>query len=350
MALEHISTKAFVKGGVRKDFAWRMIADFGNYPAQGRPIQKVVVHERSAREGKSEWFLSLEDAPVRWMEKDYFDAENFGISFESVDGDFEHINGCWKVEDHNGEGIELGYRFDYDLGIPVIEENVGPILKAKMQTNIDTIVQSLAARLHGASVEERALPRIAIGCYNTMSLDGKSIRAKIINIGKRGMMFDYGVAPQSREVSLCIDDMALQAELYPIGPSGERVRAVFQKEMSSEDLQHCVQFFTTKNQRSHDRKMVRKNSVVRSSGKTVLAHIIDVSPSGMLIECFDSIEIIDATLEVSGMALAPRKKLFDADQKTLRVQFAQTFNEVDFSNFIAKLETPRSKVTEIQLV
>ena|GEM_PF-1185903 len=347
MAFQSVSTRAVLKGGVRKEFAWRVISDFNSYPSLVNTVQKVVVHERNEREGRSEWFVSLEDAPMRWMEKDYFDADNFGLRFESIDGDFEQINGTWKVEDFNSEGIELAYSLDYDLGIPVIEEVVGAVLKEKMKTTIENMVQSIVAQLHRSShVEERVFKRTPIQAYNNIRLNGKDLRVRIINISQRGILFESRV-DDCTEARLVIGDVSVIADVHSMG-SSLKTRALFQKEITNEDVEHLAGYLTTNNQRSHARKAVGKNSVLRATNRTVLVHIVDISPSGMLIECFDHVDVLDEAFEVGGVAIAPRKKIFNAEDKTLRVQFAHTLDESDFSGFAEKLD-PRTRPIEMQM-
>jgi hypothetical protein len=93
MGFERVSTEAILKGKVRKEFAWTIISDYSRYEAIMDNVDRVNILEKSATEGKSEWFVTVEEAPLRWVERDYYDADNFELRFESIDGDFENING-----------------------------------------------------------------------------------------------------------------------------------------------------------------------------------------------------------------------------------------------------------------
>ena len=133
MAIQRITSEAVVRGNVRKESAWTIISDFTRFPGLIGSVDKVTTLERNGDAGKSEWFITVDNAPLRWIQIDRFDRKNYEIRFESIDGDFETISGFWKVEDFNNEGIKLRYCVDYSLGIPVIEEVVGEVLKEKMK-------------------------------------------------------------------------------------------------------------------------------------------------------------------------------------------------------------------------
>jgi ribosome-associated toxin RatA of RatAB toxin-antitoxin module len=337
MANERISTQTVLRGPVRKEAAWRIISDFGMYPTLTRTIEKVIVHERTERAGRSEWFVFLEDAPLRWLEKDYFDAANYSMQFESIDGDFEKISGAWKVEDYNGEGIALDYSLDYSLGIPVIEDVVGAIFKEKMKNNIDSMVQSIAAAISGASaVEERKSPRIPLNVFNTILVNGKETRLRIVNIGTGGMIFHYSPGSLPPETVFTIDDMVLKADVASDNQRAGKMRAIFRSEISREDVDRIARYLTTKNIRMHERKALNKTGVLTSGKKSATVTLVDISRGGMLVRHSGPLETGDAEVTIDGIAVTFQKKMHDADNKTLRVQFAQTLREEDLSDFLAK--------------
>jgi hypothetical protein len=162
-------------------------------------------------------------------------------------------------------------------------------------------------------------------------------------------MFECNLAADISEAEMAMDDVIVTTDVLLKGSAGTSARAVFKKEITQDDVDHLVTYFTTKNQRSHARKVIGKNSVLKAKDKCILAHIVDISPTGMLIECFDSVDEIGSGFEIGGIAIAPRKKIFDADEKTLRVQFAHTLDEADFSGLAAKLDNTHARPVEVQM-
>ena len=349
MAYERISTQTVLRGPVRKESAWRIISDFGEYPALTRTIEKVIVHERTERAGRSEWFVFLEDAPMRWLQKDYFDAANYSMQFESIDGDFEKISGAWKVEDYNGEGIALDYSLDYSLGIPVIEDVVGAVFKEKMKNNIDSMVQSIAAAISGSSaVEERKSPRVPLNVFNTILVNGKETRLRIVNFSTGGMMFYYGPGSLPPEPVFTIDNMVLKADVASDNPAG-KMRAIFRREIRGEDVDRIAKVLTTQNIRVHERKALNKTGVLTSGKKSVTVTLVDISRGGMLVRHSGPLETGDAEVTIDGITVSFQKKMHDAGNKTLRLQFAQTLREEDLSDFLAKPDGAKVRPVEMEM-
>jgi ribosome-associated toxin RatA of RatAB toxin-antitoxin module len=350
MNYRSVSTEAILKGMVRKDAAWKVISDLSRYPSLMNNVDKVIIHERSEDKGKSEWYCSLENAPLHWLEQDYFDSSNYEIRFESIDGDFDQISGSWKVEDFNGEGIRLDYSVDYHLGIPVIEEVVGDVFQEKMRKRIDSMMQSIKEELcRPKGIEERAYPRVVTGKYNNVYVNGMKMRLKIINISKQGMMFIAHTKMMPGEARFIIDGTIIEASLFPNAGLPNMSRAVFKREMRQDELDHLAHYLTTQNIRLDARKLVGKKTVIKSSEKDIPVHIVDISPGGMLIKHFDFREVLEEAFEIEGVSITPRKNNYDTVSKTLRIQYAKKLSETDFNEILAKLESSNARIVEMQI-
>jgi len=75
MAMQRISTEAVLRGNVRKDSAWEIISDFTGFPGLISSVDKVTILERNEDVGKSEWFITVDNAPLRWTQIDRFDRK-----------------------------------------------------------------------------------------------------------------------------------------------------------------------------------------------------------------------------------------------------------------------------------
>jgi len=258
MAYERVSTEAVLKGKVRKEFAWTIISDYSRYEAIMDNVDKINIIEKTPTEGKSEWFVTVEEAPLRWVERDYYDVENFELRFESIDGDFENINGKWKVEDFQNEGIKIYFTVDYNLGIPVIEEVLGHILKEKMKTNIDSMIHAIKDELTRAQVDDRKYPRIPIGRYSNIVLNGKDIRAYTVNISRKGMMFYYDGLFDAQEVQVKIDGIVIEAELLFNDLKHKNCRLIFKEAVGDTQIRELEKILTTTSTRGRERHRVEK--------------------------------------------------------------------------------------------
>ena len=93
MSFETVSTETVLTGCVRKEKAWKIISDYSRYPSIMDNVDKVEIAERSGDEGISRWYITVEEAPLYWVEKDHFNSRDFEITFKSIEGDFDNRGG-----------------------------------------------------------------------------------------------------------------------------------------------------------------------------------------------------------------------------------------------------------------
>jgi ribosome-associated toxin RatA of RatAB toxin-antitoxin module len=239
MSFETVSTETVLPGCVRKEKAWKIISDYTRYPAIMDNVDKVEIAERSGDEGISRWYITVEEAPLYWVEKDHFNNRDFEITFKSIEGDFDNINGRWHIQDSVGDGIAIHFEIQYNLGIPVIEEVLGHILKEKMKTNIDKMMAAVRKELCGAHSDERKYPRHAIGRPHVCAYKGTILNLFVLNISEGGMMTrfvpDIGDAGVMDIATSLLDVVAV----YP-DESTDRCRFIFRKPLDDARLKHFI--------------------------------------------------------------------------------------------------------------
>jgi ribosome-associated toxin RatA of RatAB toxin-antitoxin module len=338
MSFERVATEAILKGKVRKEFAWKIISDYSRYEAFMANVDRVNVIERSETEGKSEWFVTVEEAPLKWIERDYYDADNFELRFESIDGDFENINGRWKVEDFQNEGIKIYFTIDYNLGIPVIEEVLGHILKEKMKTNIDSMIHAIKEELTKSQADDRRYRRFNIGQYNNINLNGKNVRAFIVNASQKGMMFYYDGEFDAQNITVNVNGMSIEAEALFNDLKHKNIRIIFKEAISEPHMEQLVAFLSTKAVRAYERQLIEKHMTITFGDQAFPVFIINISPKGILLKYDDVFEWRDETFELVGIKLFARELHHDIASKTVRVQFTNTINELEYATLLKKIK------------
>jgi ribosome-associated toxin RatA of RatAB toxin-antitoxin module len=162
-------------------------SDYTRYPSIMDNVDKVEITERAGDTGISKWYITVEEAPLYWVEKDAFNKRDYEIVFKSIEGDFDNINGRWSIRDNAGDGIALRFEIQYNLGIPVIEEVLGRILRDKMKTNIDKMMAAVNKELCGTMVDERKYPRHLIGQPCSCSFKGTPLMLFVLDLSAGGM-------------------------------------------------------------------------------------------------------------------------------------------------------------------
>jgi ribosome-associated toxin RatA of RatAB toxin-antitoxin module len=232
MGSESIKTEVIILGKVRRELAWKIITDYENYPKIIKNIDQVEILEKHAGQGKSRWFINLQDTPLLWIEKDFYDRKNYEIRFESIDGDFKKINGRWKIEEYQNQGIKLYYEIDYNLGVPVIENVFGHILKNKMETNINYILSAIKRQLVQQQVEGRKYRRFKIAGYNALLINNEIIQVYIINISRGGIWFCYETDFSYNTLTITLGEYQIEAKCLYNDISYKNTRLIFKQPLS----------------------------------------------------------------------------------------------------------------------
>jgi ribosome-associated toxin RatA of RatAB toxin-antitoxin module len=349
MGYERVATEAILKGKVRKEFAWKIISDYSRYEAFMENVDKVNILERTLNEGKSEWFVTVEEAPLKWIERDYYDSDNFELRFESIDGDFENINGKWKVEDFQNEGIKIYFSIDYNLGIPVIEEVLGHILKEKMKTNIDSMIHAIKDELTKSQDDDRKYKRYNIGKYNNLNLNGRDVRAFIVNVSQKGMMFYYDGEFDAQNISVRTSGLSIEAEALFNDLKHKNIRIIFKEAIGDQQIETLVGSLSTNGIRAFERQLIEKHMTIMFRDQAFPVFLINISPKGILLKYDDAFEWCDESFELAGVKLSARELHHDVASRTVRVQFTNTINELEFASLLKKIKASDLGMQQLNL-
>lgn len=252
MSLVNISTSATIKGAIRKETAWDIISDFAQYPTIMENVNEVNSIENTDTHGKSEWFVTIDGAPLRWVEKDCFNKNDNEINFESITGDFDKIEGQWKIKNYNYEGIEVSLNINYNLGIPVIEEVLGDILKKKMISNIDSMISAIKTKCIKNQKELRKNRRIHVDSNFTIIFDGKKVPIHIVNISSEGIMFNFDKKLDLVNTSVKIGLYTFESKLHMDDLNKKNYRLTFDKRLSNLKLQNILNIISQKHSQVQD--------------------------------------------------------------------------------------------------
>jgi uncharacterized membrane protein len=107
----------------------------------------LEVRVRRLEDGRrlSEWRTLLDGAPLGWLEEDRLEPPH-RLSYRLLEGDIEHLEGEWLIEEAPGGGSLVRAWVSYRLGVPIIEEVLGEIVREKIRLNLEAMLA--AARLH----------------------------------------------------------------------------------------------------------------------------------------------------------------------------------------------------------
>lgn len=126
--------------------AYALIKNVADYPAYMPSVKSIEIITENGNEMVTRWNTEIDGAPLNWIQNIQSDDIRRELVFTSTEGDFDVFQGRWFITESNGR-IFLNLLIEYKLGIPIIEEVLGPILKEKIKTNSDMMLKAIADRL-----------------------------------------------------------------------------------------------------------------------------------------------------------------------------------------------------------
>ena len=148
---ERAMTRTTIQGGVSSAQVFDKICRLETFPDFMPDVRAVRILEQNEDSGLSEWEVDIDGCPLRWVERDEYDHVNHVFQFYTVEGDFDVFNGRWQVTQSESGEIDVSFSVEYCVGIPVIEDIIGPILRVKIENNISGMLAALKEELEAAS-------------------------------------------------------------------------------------------------------------------------------------------------------------------------------------------------------
>lgn len=125
--------------------AFDLVYDVAHFPSFMPSVTSAEVISDDGDHKVVEWEMSIDGAPLNWTEDIRYNRELLTADFKALDGMFLHFDGSWRVR--AGEnGTELEVSVFYDLGLPEIEEIIGPLLDERLRQNLDAMLENIETR------------------------------------------------------------------------------------------------------------------------------------------------------------------------------------------------------------
>jgi ribosome-associated toxin RatA of RatAB toxin-antitoxin module len=125
--------------------SYGIVVDIERFPEFMDNVTSVKILSSEAARKVVAWEMMIDDAPLDWVEEVRYDAERCCVDFRALEGVFERFDGRWQVlPDPMGSRVELN--LEYEIGLPEIEDVIGPILKTRLRANLESMIACLNER------------------------------------------------------------------------------------------------------------------------------------------------------------------------------------------------------------
>jgi len=128
--------------------AYALLKDMPSFPKYMENVLSVVKKTGDEGEDFFSWECLIDDVEFKWTQKNIYNEDDRLIKYQMIEGDFEVFEGVWQVITHNNK-LNLEFYLKYSIGLPVIEDVLGPVLKEKLEENSLKMLNSIKAELEG---------------------------------------------------------------------------------------------------------------------------------------------------------------------------------------------------------
>ncbi len=133
------------------DVVYAIAKDNAAFPDFMKDVQSLVIVEQDGGRVVSDWvgLVSAFGLKVRWTQEDVWDDSAHTCTFRQLKGDYDELNGVWKLYEENG-----GTRFDSVVNYEYMVPGLGPLVKKVVHSlvvkNLDGVLEAIKARAENA--------------------------------------------------------------------------------------------------------------------------------------------------------------------------------------------------------
>jgi coenzyme Q-binding protein COQ10 len=126
--------------------AFKTVEDLERFPEFMPNVNALTLLEVDGHRKVAAWDITIDDAPLSWVEEGIYDEKNLIVRFRALEGVFDRFDGHWQVVPE-GEGSRVIFELTYELGLPEIEDLVGPILRERLIENVENMLKAIEQRV-----------------------------------------------------------------------------------------------------------------------------------------------------------------------------------------------------------
>jgi ribosome-associated toxin RatA of RatAB toxin-antitoxin module len=119
-----------------------ILARFEHYPSYTPTVISVESEQTGNGHGRSAWAIVFDDGILKWVADHQIDLDQGVISFRSISGDFQSLEGSWRATPA-GEGSAVTFDVTFESGLGTLSEVVDPIAERVMRQDFEVIMRAV---------------------------------------------------------------------------------------------------------------------------------------------------------------------------------------------------------------
>jgi coenzyme Q-binding protein COQ10 len=126
--------------------AFAIVEDVERFPEFMPNVNSIMLLEVVGNRKVAAWSTTIDEAPLDWVEEGIYDLQNYRVQFRALEGVFDRFDGYWQVLAEQ-YGSQVMFELVYEIGLPEIEEIVGPLLRERMIENAESMLVAIEKRI-----------------------------------------------------------------------------------------------------------------------------------------------------------------------------------------------------------
>ncbi len=126
--------------------AFKVVEDVERFPEFLPNVNSVTLLEAEGQRKVAAWSTTIDGAPLDWVEEGIYDPKNCLVHFRALEGVFDRFDGFWQVTP-DGDGSRVTFKLVYEIGLPEIEEIIGPLLRERLIENAESMLAAIEKRV-----------------------------------------------------------------------------------------------------------------------------------------------------------------------------------------------------------
>lgn len=128
------------------DTSFKVVENVEAFPDFMPNVNSVTLIEQDTNRKVALWDTTIDDAPLSWVEEGIYDRERLLVRFRAIEGVFDRFDGYWQVIPTEG-GSQVTFELAYEIGLPEIEDIIGPLLRERMIENAESMLAAIERRV-----------------------------------------------------------------------------------------------------------------------------------------------------------------------------------------------------------
>ena len=138
--MPYVEVQKLIRANPEAVFA--VLSDMESFPRFMENVNSVEVVRREGNTTDSQWHVTLQGAPFRWLERDTFLPEEGRITYQQISGDLRRFEGEWRLVPSDG-GTSVTLTTDFEFGMPMIATLFNPVAKLILRRNAEQMLVAL---------------------------------------------------------------------------------------------------------------------------------------------------------------------------------------------------------------